>query len=154
MNLQAGLFLSSTSALDDTYFADAIIYLTECNADGALGFVVNRPFGRSLHELEEFKQSRFFPLYEGGPVDNQHLFFLHCRPALIAGGTLVSGNVFSGGNFQQAVNGINNKSLSAEDVKLFIGYCGWDAGELEREIAEGSWVLKKEADHLVFRTIT
>lgn len=154
MNLQAGLFLHSTSALDDSYFADSIIYLTECNADGALGFVINRSFGRSLNELEEFKHSRFFPLYEGGPVDKEHLFFLHCRPELITSGTLVSGYVFSGGDFRQALNGINNKSLSAEDIKLFIGYCGWDAGELEAEIAEGSWEIKNEADGLVFRTTT
>jgi len=150
MNLQAGLFLYSTSALDDSYFANAIIYLTECNAGGALGFVVNRPFGRSLHELEEFKHSRLFPLYEGGPVDKEHLFFLHRRPDLIADGTLVSGNVYYGGNFRQVLNGINNRSLSAKDVKLFIGYCGWDAGELEAEIAEGSWELKGGDDNFVF----
>jgi putative transcriptional regulator len=152
MNLQAGLFLYSTSALDDTYFADAIVYLTECNAGGALGFVVNRPFGRSLHELKEFKHSRSFPLFEGGPVDQEHLFFLHCRPDLITDGTLVSGKVFSGGNFRQVVNGINNRSLLVQDVKLFIGYCGWDAGELEAEIAEGSWELRAGQDDTIFRT--
>jgi putative transcriptional regulator len=150
MKLQAGLFLKSTEALDKTLFEKVIIFITEYNHNGAVGFVINRPFGRSLNELEEFRHSPSFPLYNGGPVDQEHLFFLHRRPDFISEGAPVGEGVYTGGNFKQAVTGINNKSLSSRDIKIFVGYCGWDAGELEAEIQEGSWVVTEEAKESVF----
>ena len=150
MELQAGLFLKSTDALNGTMFSQVTIYIVESNAQGAIGFVLNKPFGRSLHELEEFKHSPHFPLYEGGPVDQEHLFFVHQRPDLIEEGTLVGNGVYYAGNFKQAVAGINNKSLTANDIKIFVGYCGWDARELEAEIEEGSWEIVEGGRELGF----
>jgi putative transcriptional regulator len=150
MKLQAGIFLKSTDALNDTLFSRATIFVTEYNANGAVGFVINRPFGRYLNELEEFKKAAHFPLYIGGPVDREHLFFLHQRPDLIDDATLVSNGVYFGGNFAQAVTCLNNKTLTSNHVKILIGYCGWEAGELEAEMEEGSWVLSDEANESIF----
>jgi len=80
-------------------------------------------------------------LYEGGPVEVEHLFFLHCRPDLIEGGTPVFDSVYLGGNFKQAVQCINDKLIATNDIKLFVGYSGWDGGQLEAEIAEGGWLV-------------
>ena len=150
MELQAGLFLQSTDALHDTLFSGVIIFITEYNAEGAVGFIINKPFGRSLNELEEFRHSPSFPLYNGGPVDKEHLFFLHRCPELIGEGNFIGNGIYSGGNFRQVVTSINNKNLSAKDVKIVVGYCGWDAGELEAEINEGSWVLRDGNNDEVF----
>ncbi|MBO9634477.1 MAG: YqgE/AlgH family protein [Chitinophagaceae bacterium] len=144
--MHAGIFLHSTSLLDDTFFEKAQIFITEHNEKGAMGFVVNHPFPRRFNELEEFRHSMAFPMYEGGPVDREHLFFIHQRPDLIDGGTLVAGNIYVGGNFNTAVRLINNKTLTEKDIKLFIGYCGWDDKELEAEIEEGSWEPMEEGD--------
>ena len=141
MNLQPGLFLKSTAALNDTLFEEVTIFITEYNAQGAMGFVINQPFGHDLNELQEFRHSANFPLYNGGPVDQEHLFFIHQRPDLIEEGVSVGNGVYSGGRFSQAVTAINNKSLTSKDIKIFVGYCGWDAGELEAEIEEGSWMM-------------
>lgn len=151
MQLRAGLFLKSTAALnDDTVFSGVIMLITEYNAKGALGFVLNKPFGRSLNELDEFKYSPYFALYEGGPVDQEHLFFVHRRPDLIEEGTSVGSGIYYGGNFSQAVTAINDNSLTTNDIKIFVGYCGWDAGELDAEIAEGSWSIIEGAPEMVF----
>jgi putative transcriptional regulator len=150
MNLRAGSFLKSTEALKDSFFAETTLFLKEYNADGAVGLVINRPFGRSLNELAEFSQSLFFPLYHGGPVDEEHLFFLHRRPDLIGGSTAVSNDVYWGGNFEQAVRFINQQVLTNNDIKIFVGYCGWDTGELEEEIAEGSWTTWQGDTESVF----
>lgn len=150
MILEAGIFLKSTPALHDTYFSGVTIFIIEYNSRGAVGFVVNRPFARSLNDLEEFKHSPYFLLYEGGPVDVEHLFFLHCRPDVIKKGTAAGKGIYSGGDFTQAVTGINNKSLSANDLKIFVGYCGWDRGELEAEIEEGSWIVEAATMEEVF----
>ncbi|MBO9153833.1 YqgE/AlgH family protein [Chitinophaga sp. GCM10012297] len=137
--MKAGIFLHSTVQLDSDFFAKASIFIAEHNEKGAMGFVINRPFPRKLNELAEFSGGVAFPLYDGGPVDREHLFFLHRRPDLVEGGTPVTGDIHLGGDFSQALVHLNNKTLAEKDIRLFIGYCGWDAGELETEIAEGSW---------------
>lgn len=141
----AGTFIQSTPLLDGDYFEKTIIFITECNETGAVGYIINRLFPRRFNELQEFSGSKPFPLYEGGPVDTENLFFIHRRPALITGGNLVAGNVYAGGDFKQAVQCINNGSITTGDIKLLIGYCGWDRGELEAEIAEGSWIMLDNA---------
>lgn len=144
--MKAGIFLQSTDILIDTFFDAALIFITEYNEKGAMGFVVNKQFPRSFNELEEFKHSPAFPLYEGGPVDQEHLYFIHQRPDLIKGGTPVTGHIHQGGDFKEAVRLINNKTISVSDIRLFIGYCGWDRQELEAEIAEGSWRVQEEGN--------
>jgi putative transcriptional regulator len=144
MQLEAGQFLKSTTALNDTLFAGVTIFITEFNADGAVGFVINQPFGRTLNDLVEFKHSFPFPLYRGGPVDQEHLFFVHKRPDLIENSIPIKQDICSGGNFKQAITYINNKTLTTKDIKIFVGYCGWNKGELEAEIEEGSWILSRE----------
>lgn len=141
MNLKPGIFLKSTVLLDDTVFEKAVLFITEYNAKGAMGFVINKPFPRMLNELQEFSHIRNFPLYEGGPVDTEHLFFIHGRPDIIEGGMPVCENIFLGGNFTQAVNAINNCSITEKDIKICIGYCGWDYSQLEEEVEEGSWEI-------------
>ncbi len=139
--MYTGAFIQSTTLLDGSIFQQATIYITQHDASGAVGFVVNKLFGRTLNQLEEFKHYPPLPLYDGGPVDTEHLFFIHRRPDLITSGTLVAANIYVGGNFKEVLAHLNNKTLTTKDVKLFIGYCGWDDNELESEIAEGSWVM-------------
>ncbi|SFW67734.1 YqgE/AlgH family protein [Chitinophaga sancti] len=139
--MKAGQFLHASSLLDESIFEQAIIFITEHNDKGAMGFIVNKQFSRGLTELEEFKHGIPFPLYEGGPVDQEHLFFVHQRPDLIPDGSAITEKVYYGGDFKTAVAHINTRVLTGHDIKIFIGYCGWDNEELEAEIAEGSWKL-------------
>ena len=150
MNIRSGTYIKSTVALTDTVFENSLLLISTCNNDGAVGFVINQPYHRALNELEEFKHSVPFPLYNGGPVDQEHIFFIHQRPDIIANGTPINNSLYLGGNFKQALTAINNKTLSAKDIKLFIGYCGWNADELEAEVAEGSWTIEEAPNHKIF----
>jgi putative transcriptional regulator len=138
--IKAGSVLISAPSLDDPYFDKVVIYITEYNEKGALGFVMNQVFERKFNELAEFSTSKPFPLYEGGPVDREKLYFIHRIPGAIAAGTPVADGVYMGGNFKQAVHYINTANDAERTVRLFIGYSGWDAHELEGEIEEGSWL--------------
>jgi putative transcriptional regulator len=144
--MKPGLFLKSTSLLNDTLFENAVIFITEYNEKGAMGFVVNQKFPRKLNELEEFKNGRPFPIHLGGPVDQEHLYFIHQRPDLIEGGEPVIDNIFLGGDFKSVVRNIDNHILTEKDCRIFIGYCGWDYRELDDEIAEGSWEVMEKGD--------
>ena len=133
------MVLISKPSMDDENLKGSVILITERNEEGAMGFVFNKLFHRSLNELAAFSYSRPFPLYDGGPVDKEHLFFVHRRPDLIEEGRHVVDSIYLGGNFRQAIARINDKTLSESDIRIFIGYCGWDRGQLEAEIEEGSW---------------
>lgn len=141
MELKAGLYIKSTTALNDSIFEHTTILIVEHNETGSVGFVTNKPLDKSLHELIEFNHSKPFPLMDGGPVDRDHLFVLHKRPDLIEEGELKTDRLYLGGNMEQVIKAINTNGANQQEIQLFIGYCGWDAGELEAEIEEGSWII-------------
>jgi putative transcriptional regulator len=140
-DLKAGMSIKSTALLNDSFFVDTTILIVEHNEAGSTGFVTNKPFGKSLHELIEFNHSKPFPLMDGGPVDRGHLFVLHKRPDLIDGGKKIPNGLCFGGNMEQVVEAINTGGANPQEIQLFIGYCGWDLGELEAEVEEGSWTM-------------
>ena len=138
-NLKAGISIKSTALLNGSFFEETSILIVEHDEAGTTGFVTNKPFGKSLNDLIEFNHAKPFPLMDGGPVDRAHLFVLHKRPDLIEGGKQVTNGLYLGGNMEQVIEAINNGSATQEEIQLFIGYCGWDVGELEAEMEEGSW---------------
>ncbi len=138
--------------MNDPVFTGAVVCITELNENGAIGFVVNKKHPRSLNELEELATSPAFPLYDGGPVDQEHLFFIHRRPDLVPGSNAVSTDLYEGGDFAATVQSINKNLIDSSDLKIFVGYCGWDAGELEAEIAEGSWEVEELSLDEIFNT--
>jgi putative transcriptional regulator len=144
--MKPGLFLKSTSLLNDTLFENVVVFITEYNEKGAMGFVVNQKFPRKLNELEEFKTVKPFPIHLGGPVDQEHLYFIHQRPDLIEGGEAVTATIYLGGDFKSVVRHINDHTLTEKDLRIFLGYCGWDYRELDEEIAEGSWEVLEMGD--------
>jgi putative transcriptional regulator len=150
MNIGPGKILVSTPSITGPDFNKVVIFITEYNQKGAMGLVVNTIFHRVFNELTEFKYSLPLPLYTGGPVEKESLFFLHRRPDLIEGGTRVIDSTYMGGDFKKAVQYLTDGALSKNDIKLFIGYCGWDNGDLEAEIAEGSWLVCDTTAEMVF----
>ncbi|MGI9137994.1 MAG: YqgE/AlgH family protein [Sediminibacterium sp.] len=140
-DLEAGFFIKSTDALNGSFFENTTILIIKHNEAGSIGLVTQKYFEKSLHELVEFNHIKPFPLMDGGPVDREHLFVLHKRPDLINGGEPIDHGLYLGGNMDQVVEAINNGLANNEEIQIFIGYCGWDKGELVAEIDEGSWTL-------------
>ena len=140
-DLKAGLYIKSNADLNGSFFEHTSILIVEHDEAGSVGFVTNKPFGKSLHELIEFNHSKPFPLMDGGPVDRDHLFVLHKRPDLIDGGEQIPNGLYLGGNMEQVIQAINTGNANPQEIQLFIGYCGWDEGELEAELEEGSWKI-------------
>jgi putative transcriptional regulator len=138
-DLKAGIHIKSTTELIGSFFEHTTILIVEHDEAGTTGFVTNKALEKSLHELIEFNHSKPFPLMDGGPVDRDHLFVLHKRPDLIDGGKQIPNGLYLGGNMDQVIQAINTGGANAQEIQLFIGYCGWDLGELEAELEEGSW---------------
>jgi putative transcriptional regulator len=150
--IKAGSILISAPSLEDPYFDRVVIYITEYNEKGALGFVMNQVFGRTFNELTEFRNSKPFPLHEGGPVERENLYFIHRAPGPIQEGRPIADGVYMGGNFKQAVDYLNTAPDAESNVRLFIGYSGWDPNQLEEEIKEGSWLPVEASVTTIFET--
>jgi putative transcriptional regulator len=146
-DLKAGIYIKSTASLTGSFFENTTILVVEHNKAGSMGFVTNQPFEKSLHDLVEFSYSKPFPLKDGGPVDRDHLFVLHKRPDLIDGGKEMTKGLYLGGKMNQVIEAINTRGANHQEIKIFIGYCGWDEGELEAEVKEGSWTLPTILNH-------
>ena len=145
-----GLLLISSPTMEDPNFLDAVVYIAEYNDNGALGFIINKQHDRPLNELSEFIHCPAFPLYRGGPVDTEHLFFIHRCNDLIPGGQQIADNIYLGGDFNKVIELITNGEINSTHIKIFIGYCGWDAEELETEIREGYWKIINEVATPIF----
>jgi putative transcriptional regulator len=140
-DLKAGIHIKSTTSLIGSFFEHTTILIVEHDEKGSIGFVTNKSFEKSVHELIEFNHAKPFPLMDGGPVDRDHLFVLHKRPDLIDGGKEIPNGLYLGGDMNQVIQAINTGGANPQEIQLFIGYCGWDKGELEVELEEGSWSL-------------
>jgi putative transcriptional regulator len=151
-NIKAGSLLISAPSLEDPYFDKVVIYITEHNEQGALGFVMNQVFERTFNELTEFQTSKPFPLHEGGPVERDSLYFVHRVPSSIQEGRPIADGVYMSGNFKQAVDYLNTANDAESNLRLFIGYSGWDANQLEEEIKEGSWLPVEASVTTIFET--
>ena len=144
IDFKAGLIIKSTDALIGSIFEHTTILIVKHDNEGTTGFVTNKPLHKSLHELIEFNHSKPYPLMDGGPVDKDHLFVMHKHPDLITDGEKIHSGYYLGGNMEEVIEAINNNGINEQEIQLFIGYCGWDEGELAAEIEEGSWVIEKK----------
>lgn len=135
----AGRLLLSEPTLPDPNFARTVVLLTEHNEIGSLGFVLNRPVNIHLHDLGEDFLGSQLPLYEGGPVELNTLHFIHRLGKDIEGTIEIADSIFWGGNIEQIK--VNLSKLSENEIRFFIGYSGWGAGQLEMEMKQHTWLV-------------
>lgn len=145
-----GKIITSSPNINDPNFENTPILIVEHNERGAVGFILHLPLMRNLNELTEFIAYPPVPLYIGGPVDQENLFFLHRRPDLIEGGMPIKDGVYYGGNFQQVLAHLMDQSLPEKDICLLVGYAGWEPEQLEEEIKDGNWIISNHPADFVF----
>jgi putative transcriptional regulator len=144
--MRAGQLVVATPSLEDPSFARTVVLLLQADPeDGALGLVLNRPTGTEVAEvLPDWMPLAAGPpvVFTGGPVQpNAAICLGHGVPggALSAAFSVLEG--FPG-------TSVGTVDLDAEpdelapvvsEVRVFAGYAGWSAGQLEAEIEEGAW---------------
>ncbi len=134
------LLIAEPSIIGDVSFNRSVVLLAEHNLDGSIGFILNKPFKFKLNELVS-EIEKDFTVYNGGPVEQDNLYFIHKVPDLITDSVEISQGIYWGGNFDKVIELINTGVLTPDDIRFFLGYSGWDAQQLDRELASNSWVV-------------
>lgn len=128
----------------------SVVLLCEHNASGSFGFVLNRQFEQRLDDLIPGMEGYSIPVYYGGPVQTDTLHFIHSLPHLISDGQQVAGNVYWGGNFEDVLALVRQRSPEVGRIRFFLGYSGWGSGQLAGEMKEKSWLTVPAKQSLVF----
>lgn len=124
----------------DPNFWRSVVLICEHNEDGALGLIINRPSDAEVFDyLPGWTHLAAEPsvVFQGGPV----------QPAVAVGLARTSGSSIPGGT--EIVGGLALFDLGSdpahtegiETLRVFSGYSGWEAGQLEDEIASGGWFV-------------
>lgn len=138
---EKGKFLISEPFLSDPNFSRTVVFLTEHNFDGSVGFVLNRELDIPINEAIDHFPYFDGPLYIGGPVENSSLFYLHTLGEAIPGSTEIFSGLFWGGEFDVVKSLLENGTLKSDSIKFFTGYSGWNENQLEKEMRQRSWIV-------------
>lgn len=148
-------FLIAMPTLEDPYFSNSLIYICEHNANGALGIIVNRPIDMNLAGLFEKIDIKLaaenlakLPVYFGGPVQLDRGFVLH-RPIGHWQSTLAVNSEIGLTSSRDVLNSVGSAGLPTEII-VTLGYSGWDAGQLEDELAQNSWLTVPAKAEILF----
>ncbi|MBC3759135.1 MULTISPECIES: YqgE/AlgH family protein [Hyunsoonleella] len=136
------LLIAEPAIIGDVSFNRSIVLLADHNADGSIGFILNKPLDYTISDLiPEVEAS--FKVYNGGPVEQDNLYFIHKVPQLIPDSIEISLGIYWGGDFNRVAELIANSTINENDIKFFLGYSGWDANQLENELKASSWVVSE-----------
>lgn len=148
-----GRILLSEPFLPGNYFNRAVILLVAHSRKGSVGFILNKKLDFQIQDYISGFDDVEADVYMGGPVSTDSIYFIHKRADLIPGSIQVLDDIHWGGDFGEMKRLINLGILSPGEVRFFLGYSGWDAGQLEREIRENSWLVNDVDSNLVMEQL-
>ena len=134
------LLLAEPSIGSDNTFSRSVILLAEHNEEGSVGFILNKPLSYSISDLVP-EVSAEFTVYNGGPVEQDNLYFIHNVPHIITNSVEIAEGIFWGGDFENIKSLINSGAITKENIRFFLGYTGWEINQLENELKESNWII-------------
>lgn len=136
-----GDLLIAHPMLNDGFFNRSVIYVTSHNSEGSFGFILNFKTQFRLRDVRPQVVNGNFPIFEGGPVAKDQLFFLHTLGNNISESLHIKNNIYFGGDFNEMLHLIEHGKVKHDEVRFFVGYSGWGEGQLAKEINSKSWIL-------------
>ena len=136
------LLIAEPSIIGDVSFNRSIILLTEHNNEGSIGFILNKPLDFELGDLIPDVKSNF-PIYNGGPVQQDNLYFIHKVAELVPESIEISEGLYWSGDFEKVTRLITDEKINQTEIRFFLGYSGWDINQLQSELSSNTWILSE-----------
>ncbi len=145
--------------LDDPSFSQTVTYVCVHNDDGAMGIVINRPIvGIDIGQIFEHMNIEShnpnierLPVFDGGPVQKERGFILHEPEGKWDAMLLLQEHVAI--TTSQDILQAMAQGEGPNKVLIALGYAGWSAGQLEREILENTWLTIPANDNDIIFSI-
>jgi putative transcriptional regulator len=138
------LLIAEPSTLGDVSFNRSVVLLAEHNDEGSIGFILNKPLNYTINDLlPEIEAS--FKIYNGGPVEQDNLYFIHNIPEIIPNSVEISNGIYWGGDFETTKHLINTGEINKNNIRFFLGYSGWSVNQLEMELQENAWIVSENS---------
>ena len=158
-NSYKNLLLVATTKLSDTRFEKSVVLMIDHDEQGAIGFVINKPWGkfsllRLINKSEDIsidKKKLYnikIPIFWGGPLDQNKIFILHSNEYKNSTTKKFSDLSISRGN--QILFEIAQKKGPKESL-VIIGLSAWTVGQLDGEVEKGDWAFSEINNDLIFK---
>lgn len=143
--VHAGDLLVAEPFLDDKWFGRSVVSVISYDKDaGATGLVLNRPSALTLDDVLDGVGSNGsrVRVYNGGPLGRDRLFFVHnLGPELFPGALEYVPGLWIGGDFDKAVDYINDGYPAEGFMRFFAGYSSWQGHQLDDELDGETWAV-------------
>ena len=148
-SLQGQIILDG-GKLHGSFFHRSVVLICQHDTEGAFGLILNRETENKVGQVlvanlaENIKEQ---VLFIGGPVQPQSLSFLHSDEFLPGANVMANLNL---GHSIDALMDLGDSLSGTQKLKLFAGYAGWSAGQLENEMSRRDWLVHPATLELVF----
>lgn len=159
-------FLIAMPGLQDSWFAQSVVYVCDHGAHGALGLIINKPSELDMrglfHKVDlPLPRADLAPqiILQGGPLQVERGFVLH--DAIRVDGmdedqTVYAGTLSVPGGLDLTTSRDVLEAISTGGgparLLMTLGYASWGEGQLEAEIADNSWLTVPADERLIFDT--
>lgn len=139
--LNRGKFLLSEPRMQDFHFKRSVLLLTEHNQNESIGFILNQPTNLIISDIVKDFPKFNANLFIGGPVEKNTLHFIHSLGSKIENSMPILDGLYWSGNFETVKSLIRKGEINDSEIKFFLGYSGWNTGQLEQELQEQAWIV-------------
>jgi putative transcriptional regulator len=148
-----GRVLIAEPFLSGNYFSRAVIFLVSHSEKGSVGFILNKEIDFEIQDVFPDFPDFDATVFLGGPVSTDSIYYIHKLGKKLPGSINILGDLYWGGDFDVLKNQISSGIIQPSDIHFFLGYSGWDAGQLEVELKEDSWLVTDVDEKAVMQNL-
>ncbi|MBN2681029.1 MAG: YqgE/AlgH family protein [Bacteroidales bacterium] len=149
----AGKVLISEPYSYDKFFDRTVVVLAEHNEKGSVGFVLNKPTKLIIDDIIDGFPSFRSLVSIGGPVAPNTLHYIHTLGNILPESVEISDGLYWGGDYEHLKFLIESKIIRTDQIRFFIGYSGWAANQLQRELKENNWLVGNIEKEVILKNI-
>ncbi len=153
LNVAIGDVLISEPFMNDFHFRRSVILVIDHNEEGTLGVIFNKrltiPFNEIVQGFPEFKAD----VYLGGPVETDRIFFIHTIGEMIPDSHKIGSGLYWSGNVNALKAMIKMDLIKPHEVRFYVGYAGWDGGQLRNELKANTWLVGRFSSKQLLQTM-
>lgn len=153
LNVSIGDVLLSEPFMNDYYFRRSVILIIDHNEEGSLGVIINKRLTIPFNELVQGFPKFNADVYLGGPVETDRIFFIHTIGEMIPDSYKISSGLYWSGNVNALKAMIKTDLIKPHEIRFFVGYAGWEEGQLRRELKANTWLVGKFSTKQILHTM-